>query len=141
MRNDRLLVFLIIADFALVLLTIGAEVVLNWTLPQPLRPYGIFGEGSVADLVLLPLYIGIVVMTMVSWIGLLNYWWPARILYIAAWLGWLLLTVLAGPSVMTAGGAALEMLENLVGGAIICLVFASDLSKRFEERAGLLYSA
>ena len=133
MRNDRALLILVLADIVLVILTVVTEVALNSTLPAPLRPYGGLGHPTLADLVRLPLWITIVVGTFVGWIGLLNYWWPSRGIYAGAWAAWLLLVAVSGPSVMTAAGAAVETLEHLVGGAIIALVYFSDLSKRFEE--------
>lgn len=137
MRNDRLLLILVVADFVLVMLTIGAEFALSSTLPQPLRAYSSAGEWRPRDFVLFPLLLGIAVTTLVAWIGLINYWWPARILYVGTWMGWLLLTTLSGPSVTPAVGAALETLDSLVGGAIISLVFFSDLSKRFDDERDL----
>ena len=133
MRNDRALLILVLADIALVILTVVAEVSLNFTLPTPLRPYGGLGHPTLADLVRFPMWITIVAGTVVAWIGLLNYWWPSRMIYAVAWGAWLLLVAVSGPSVMTAVGAAIETLEHLVGGAIIALVYFSDLSKRFEE--------
>ena len=135
MRNDRVLVFLVIADFALVMFTVAAEFALNWTLPVPLRPYAAQPqpEFDLLGIVLFPWWLAIVAVTFVSWIGLLNYWWPSRILYAAAWVLWLGLVSASGPSVMTGVGAAIETLEHLVGGAIIGIVYFSDLSKRFED--------
>ena len=137
MRNDRRLLILVVADFVLVMLTFGAEVALNSTLPQPLRAYTSQGGGSV----LFAFFVAIAVTTLVSWIGLLNYWRGARTLYVGSWLGWLLLLALSGPSVTPAAGAAIQTLGNLVGGAIISLVYFSDLNKRFERRAALFSNA
>jgi hypothetical protein len=133
MRNDRVLLILVAADFVLVMLTVVAEFALSPTLPDPLRKYASLLELSLDHIVLFPVWLGIVVATLVSWIGLLNYWWPSRILYVGAWLAWLGLVALSGPSVMTAAGAAIETLEHLVGGMIIGVVYFSDLSKRFDE--------
>jgi hypothetical protein len=133
MRNDRVLLILVVADFALVMFTLVAEFALSSTLPQPLRGYASLPEFTLADIALFPWWLAIVGATLVSWIGLLNYWWPSRILYVGAWLAWLVLVALSGPSVMTAAGAAIETLEHLVGGTIIGVVYFSDLSKRFEE--------
>ena len=133
MRNDRALLILVLADFALVMFTIAAEFALRSTLPHPLRGFASSPEWSLADIALFPWWFAIVGATVVSWIGLLNYWWPARMLYVGAWVAWLVLVALSGPSVMTAVGAAIETAEHLVGGLIIGLVYFSDLSRRFEE--------
>ena len=68
MRNDRVLFVLVVADFVLVLLVVGAEWVLNSTLPQPLRDYT--GGWSFADILRFPFWVGIAIVTLVSWIGL-----------------------------------------------------------------------
>ena len=133
MRNDRALLVLVLADFALVILTIVTELSFQSTLPAALRDYGGFGHPTLGDIVRIPVWIAIAMGTFVAWIGLLNYWWPSRMIYAVAWAAWLLLVAMSGPSVMTAAGAAVETLEHLVGGAIIALVYFSDLSKRFEE--------
>ena len=133
MRNDRVLLILVVADFVLVMFTLITEFALSWTLPQPLRGYTSSSEIRLTDVALFPWWLGVVGATLVSWIGLLNYWRPARILYVGAWVAWLGLVALSGPSVMTAPGAAIEKLEHLVGGAIIGLVYFSDVSKRFDE--------
>lgn len=131
MRNERVLLILVLADFALVIGTIAAEAALSFMLPAPLLEEVI--RPNLADLVRLPWFIAIVLATVVSWIGLLNYWVPARILYLGAWAAWLVLVATAGPSVMTGPGAAIETLEHLVGGAIIGVVYFSDLRRRFDD--------
>jgi hypothetical protein len=69
--------------------------------------------------------------TVVAWLGLLNYWRFSRELYVTAWVFWVLLILLSGPSVMTPVGAMVDTLESVVGGAIMSLVYFSDLSRRF----------
>lgn len=133
MRKDHLLLGLVVTDFVLVVLTITAEFALNWTLPERLRGYEFGNLGIAGAMTLFPLWVAIVLATFVSWIGLINFWQPARVIYAGAWVAWLLLLVAAGPSVTTGAGAAIETLEHLVGGAILALVYFSDLSKRFEE--------
>ena len=133
MRNDRVLLVLVLADIFLVILTLVAESAFFSTLPDSLRGHASMPQLSLTEIALFPWWFAIVVATLVSWFGLLNYWWPSRILYVGAWLAWLVLVALSGPSVMTAAGAAIETLEHLVGGAIIGVVYFSDLSKRFDE--------
>ncbi len=105
MRNDRVLLILVVADFVLVMLTLAGDFVLSSTLPPPLRDYVSSRHASLTHTVWFPLWAGIAVVTLVSWIGLLNYWWPARILYVGAWAAWILLVAASGPSVTTATGA------------------------------------
>jgi hypothetical protein len=133
MSKDHLLLGLVVTDVVLVALTIAAEFALNWTLPEPLRGYEFGNLGIAGAMTLFPLWAAIVIATFVSWIGLINFWRPSRVIYAGAWVAWVLLLIASGPSVMTAAGAAIETLEHLVGGAILGLVYFSDLSKRFEE--------
>jgi len=133
MRNDRVLFFLVVADFILVMLTFAGSFLLDSTLPQPLRDFTSFRQSNLPHIVWFPLWVGIAVATLASWIGLLNYWWVGRILYVGTWTAWILLVAASGPSVTTAAGATIETLEHLVGGAIIGLVYFSDLAKRFDQ--------
>jgi len=133
MRNDRVLFILVVADFVLVMLTLAAELALSSTLPQPLRDYASSRYSGLTSIVWFSLWLGIAMATLVAWIGLLNYWGPARLLYVGAWAAWILLVAASGPSVTTAAGATVETLEHLVGGAIVGLVFFSDLTKRFDH--------
>jgi purine-cytosine permease-like protein len=72
--------------------------------------------------------------TVVAWVGLLNLWRFARRLYLVGWAMWIPLLLLSGPSVMTSLGAMLSTVEAVVGGAIVGLVYFSDLSRHFERR-------
>jgi len=86
MRNDRVLLFLVVADFVLVMLTFAGEFALNSTLPLPLRDYT-----SSAHAIL------------------------TSILYICSWAGWILLVAVSGPSVTPAAVATIQSLGNLEG--------------------------
>jgi hypothetical protein len=71
--------------------------------------------------------------TLVAWVGLLNHWWFARRLYLAAWISWFVLLLFSGPSVSTPLGAMFSTMEGVIGGAILGLVYFSDLSRSFER--------
>jgi len=137
MQKDRLFRILVLADIVLVTLTIAAEFAFHGTLPEPLRAYAwstYFGNWSVTAFALLMFWLAIVVATLVSWVGLLLYWWPARAFYVGAWLAMLVLLATSGPSVLTAPGAALDTLEHIVGGILIGMMYFSDeVRQRFEE--------
>ena len=77
------------------------------------------------------LWVGVVVGTVVSWIGLLNLVWGARPLYLGSWMGYLMLALLSGPAISTSFGYAAQMLLALVGGTIVGLVYFSDLRTTF----------
>jgi hypothetical protein len=137
MNKERLLVGLIVADVLLAFAVIGAEIAFSWTLPGPLRDYAFreaFSLSSVWDFSLLFLWATTISCTLVAWVGMMNYWWFARRLYVMAWCTWLLLVLVSGPSVMNPVSAMFSTLESVVGGAIIGLVYFSDLSRHFERR-------
>ena len=70
-----------------------------------------------------------------SWFGLWFLWNPARYIYAAALaLSWIT-TPLLGPSVMTAWGGTLEDASSMAAGAILVLIFLSDLRKEFRHKA------
>ena len=136
MRKDTLFRTLIVADFALAMFTIAAEIALGWTLPAPLREFvqRAWLDWSVRGVFLFAFYAGIVGATMISWVGLFLFWWPARGIYVAASVAWLVLIAAAGPSVMTGAGAALHTAESLVGGLLIALMyFSREVSEKFDE--------
>ena len=138
MRKDRLFQLLVLADIVLVTLTIAAEFAFHRTLPEALRAYvwtAYTGNWSATGIFLLLFWILIVTATLVSWVGLLLYWWPARAFYVGAWLAMLVLLLVSGPSVLTAPGAALDTLEHIVGGILIGMMyFTNEVRQRFEER-------
>ena len=136
MRKDTLFRTLIVADFALAIFTIAAEVAFGWTLPAPLREFvqRTWVDWSVRGVFLFAFYIGIIGATMISWVGLFLFWWPARAIYVAACIAWVVLIAASGPSVMTGVGAALHTAESLVGGLLVALMFFNrEVSEKFDE--------
>src|SRR4030095_5928051 len=77
------------------------------------------------------LWVNVVIATTFSWIGLLNLVRGARVLYLVSWAGQLILTLLSGPVVSTSLAQAAQMLGALVGGAIIGLIYFTELRGRF----------
>jgi hypothetical protein len=136
MNRDRVLVALVLADVILAFSVIGGELAFHWTLPASLRHYTLsrmFSTPSLWNVGLVALWGTSIGSTLLAWVGLLNYWRYAREIYLAGWFTWTLLTVLSGPSVMTSVGAMASMLEAMVGGAILGLVYFSELAARFER--------
>lgn len=137
MRKDRLFQILVIADIALATLTIAAEFAFHRTLPEALRAYAwtqYVGNWNFTGVALFFLWIVLITATIISWIGLLLYWWPARAFYVGAWVAMLVMLLASGPSVLTAPGAALDTLEHVVGGILIGMMyFSDDVRQRFEE--------
>ena len=138
MNKDRVLLALVAADVLLAFSGIGAQIFFNWTLPTSLQEYAWSdSSGSGAwDASRFVLWAATSACGIAAWIGLVNSWWFARRLYVVAWTSTTLLTLLAGPSVQTPIGAMVGTLGSVVSGAIMGLVFFTDLSRRFERPAG-----
>jgi hypothetical protein len=77
------------------------------------------------------LWLAVVATTIVGWIGLAWRIREGRVIYLASWIGYLVLLALGGPITSTAGGYMLEMLMSLVGGAVIAVAWFSDLGASF----------
>ena len=70
-----------------------------------------------------------------SWFGLWFLWNPARYIYaVALALSWIT-TPLLGASVLTAWGGTLMEASSMAAGAILVLIFLSDLRKEFRPKA------
>jgi hypothetical protein len=133
MSKERLLIVLIATDIFLSFAGVGVEMFFGWTLPAPLRDYGGSSGFGLPQFVLLSLWGLISLCAIVAWIGLLNFWWWARRMYVIAVAATTTLTLVAGPSVMTALQASMSRANSLIAGAILGLVYFSDLSRRFER--------
>ena len=134
MSRERALVLLVGADVFLAFTRMGVEAFFSWTLPGPLRDYVHWSGGVTFHGVgLLALWGLTATCAIAAWIGLLNYWWFARRLYVAALIATLTLMLCSGPAVDTPVGAMLDTVNSLIGGMILGLVYFSDLSRRFER--------
>ena len=136
MNKSRLLLMLVAIDVLLAFASVGAEMFFGWTLPPPLAAYArhrvsrLPGAGDAFQLLLLGTC---VLCAFGAWLGLVNYWRPARRLYLVSWGTWMLLVLLSGPSVKPSVAAMIGVMNALVGGVIIGLVYFSELAQRFER--------
>jgi len=120
--------------------TVGAQGALAWTLPPELAEYvrsrfsgsWIWNAGHVLRLMLLATT---ALFAFASWIALASFWRFARGLYVFSWVLGMLLILFAGPSVRTSISAMFREMNALAGGAIIGLVYFSELARRFERSA------
>ena len=139
MNLRRLLWILVVANIFLAFASAGAEGFFAWTLPASLANYHHerFAEmpwssfGGTFHFVVLAV---VTLCAFASWIGLLSSWRFARRLYVVTLAMSLFLTLISGPSVTTSIGAAFRMLDGLVSGALLGLVYFTDLARQFERR-------
>jgi len=137
MNLRRALSILIVADVFCAFATMGAEMFFRWSLPEalqgftrssPLDAVGLFGS------VRLVLWVVSIACTLVAWVALPNLWWFGRRLYAIAWTTWILFLLSGGATVRTGPGTMFDTLNAAVGGAILGLVYFSDLRFHFERR-------
>ena len=77
------------------------------------------------------LWLAVIGSTVAGWIGLYAMLRAGRAIYLASWIGYLMLLALGGPPAGTAGGYALQMLMALVGGAVLAVAYLSELRAAF----------
>ena len=136
MNKTRLLWILVAADVLLAFGSVGAEAFFGWTFPPSLAEYTRLRVSSLPtprDVIPLALLAATVASAFVAWIGLVTFWRFARRLYLFSCATWLLHILVSGPRVTTSVGATFSMLNGLVGGVILGLVYFSDLARRFER--------
>ena len=134
MSPARALSILIGSELALVVMGGAAELALPGPLPAELRLGRLEHAAAAApdaSPFLTALWAAIAVGTVLSWVGLLYLLREARGLYVASWIGYVVLTLLRGPVLETALGSALSMLMALVGGVILGVVYFSELRSEF----------
>lgn len=136
MNLRRILSALVVADVFCAFATMGAEMFFHWSLPGPLQPFaGSHSPGGIGFLgsLRLLLWATSIGCTLVAWVALPNLWWFGRRLYTIAWASWMLHALVSGASVLTGPGAMFTLLGSVVAGAILGLVWFSDLRRQFER--------
>lgn len=119
---------LVLADAALIIASVTAELILEDTLPEPVRTYA-----ANQDLPTPLLLAGVVLLLLwvVSWVTLWRFSSPAPYLYAAVWAGSLVLGPLGGPHISTGVGESFSVMSSSVTGAILALAFLSPLREEF----------
>lgn len=134
MKHERVLSILILSELVFGVLATMSYFALKPFLPAPLRDYLATDEAAAFrpyDAILWALWIAVVVTTVLSWIGLLNLLRSARPLYLASWAGYFVLLLLRGPVVSTSVSFVIEITMALVGGAILGMIYFSELGAKF----------
>ena len=137
MNKSRLLWILVAANVLLTFATVGAQGFFSWTLPPELAAYTHsrfdswhWNAGHTIRLMLLATC---TLFAFASWTALASFWRGARGLYLFSWSLGLLLVLIEGPSVRTSLSAMFLEMNALAGGAILGLIYFSDLARRFER--------
>lgn len=138
MELRRVLRTLIVAEVAIMVLSIAVEIIAEQFLPEPLRAWlerEVESPTTVADVVLLLVALPLLAAIVVSWVGLWRLWRPARWIYLLAVVAALLLEAVAGPWIYSGPGAALSTAQSLISGMIVALVYFTPLSAAFQRPA------
>ncbi|MEW6209183.1 MAG: hypothetical protein AB1631_12505 [Acidobacteriota bacterium] len=134
MKHEKVLSLLILNESALVMLGVVSDFALSPLLPSWLRAH-VAADGiatfRLSDTLLTVLWVIVAVSTVLAWIGLLNLLRVARPLYLASWAAYLALILFSGPVVSTAASSMVQMMIALTGGAIVGVIYFSELRAKF----------
>jgi hypothetical protein len=138
MNNRRLLWILVAADVLLSFASVGAEGFFGWTMPAVLSEYRRerftgFTWTSATEVFRLMLLGATALCAFAAWIGLASFWRSGRRVYLASLSLWVLFVLFSGPQVRTSVGTMFMVLNALVSGVILGLVYFTDLARHFER--------
>ena len=140
--NAKVFRILVVAEILLSIAVIVSDVVTRHQLPEELQQFHWTGgenttdpEMRASDWVLAFGGLSLVALGMVSLIGLLFLWRPARLLYTVTYILAFPLVLMAGPSVSTAMTETLGEMSSFLGGMIWALLYFSPIKERFETDA------
>jgi len=140
MSHKKVLRYLVAAEILLVLIVLAVESLGEKALPIEIQQYKArnIQEGftTVQDVGLgigILFFIGVIV----GWIGLWRLWRPARFIYtVTRIMGVFLFLLLDSVVYSTSVGAIFNEYSILAAGAILGLIFCSDLSLHFNKNTG-----
>lgn len=89
------------------------------------REYNFIVEGS--------LVIALLLAALVSTIGLLLFWKPARLIYIASFLASYVYIGVFGPQLSSGPSVAIELLSEFIAGIVAVLMYTKPISTHFEK--------
>jgi len=136
MKHERALRALILSDFVLTILGIVSEFTMGLFLPASLRAYLAADDAAasrLSDTLLTALWIVVAVATVLGWIGMLYLARAGRSLYLGSWVGNFVLILLKGPVVSASAPIVIMIISALVGGAILWIVYFSELRTEFRR--------
>jgi len=138
MNKQRLLWTLIAANILFAFASVGAEGFFGWTLPPELATYRHtrFAElpwSSVGSMFHFIVLAATTLVAFAAWIALASSWRYARGLYLVSMAMSVFLVLVSGPVVTTSISAVFGTLDGLVSGAIIGLVYFSELARQFDR--------
>jgi hypothetical protein len=141
MKQEKILGILILSELVLGILATISYFSLEPFLPSSLRGYSA-PDGIAAfrfgATILTALWIAVLVTTIIAWIGLLNLARAARPLYLASWVGYFVLLLLEGRVASAWGAFVIEMMTAMVGGAILAMIYFSELAAKFRPLSELV---
>lgn len=126
-----------ITDLLLVAVSVAVGVVGEAWLPEPLRAFEeARAEANLTpnDWVVLGAGIPLIIVALVSSVGLMFFWRPARPLYLASLIVAIMLTPLGGPYITSGLEEALDCVSMTVSGVILALIYFSPLRDFFKRQ-------
>ena len=129
MKSEKILPILVYCDAAVSIVSIAVNRALAVLSPSPLTAH------ESGDLALTALWMAVIAATVLAWVGILNLWRPARAIYFWTWVATLLLMPLESAWVFAPVGYMLDSAATLVGGALLGVLYFSDVRTHFEGAA------
>lgn len=135
MSLDKLLRIFIVAEFIAGILSVYTDFAFRSSLPGPLQQYLLMESQrapGTGDAILLVLFLILLVIFVVAWVGLWMFKRWARTVYTTACVLYLVATLAGGPVVSAALAATFSAVSTFAGGIILGMIWLSDLRSRFE---------
>lgn len=128
---------LLLLEIALLIFVVILEFTQPGSLPPLLQQY-LWNEQeaplSITDGLFLGFGVPLVILYVVAWVALWKNWRSGRRLYTFGCVGAILLNLLAGPTIYSAFSSTLDTVAAIVTGAILGMLYFSDLRHRYETK-------
>jgi len=137
-RFQRVLRLFIFAEIVLFVLVVAVAMLEQRFLPPLLQQYlTSVAEADPTATLWLSIALGVpaLILSIIAWIALWRGWRAGRRLYAIACLVSLPAVAFAGPVVKTGTGACIDAILSMVAGAILSLLFFSDLRELYVNRS------
>lgn len=136
MLCKRSLRILIVVDLILIVISGIVSIVGEAWLPEQLQAFEqarAEADATTSDWVLMIVGVPLVIAVLMSFIGLLVFWHPARPLYFATLVAAALLTPFGGSYVTPGWAQAIDGVSSIVSGVLLAVIYFSPLRELYNR--------